>query len=237
MTDTMTPSPEETPVPETALPQEMGNTPPTETPPMDNMPMGEPPAEPSSSEETPSADQPPSATDKSAPTEEGATDVPTFPGQKLQFKGKKGVLEKIADDYVVPISETALDEWVKLNKPEEFKNYIVQVACGMYPTFVVQIKSGLPTRVLLDPYVQVADQVLGEVKTEPNWSDPKWAAALQGAIDPATNRPVPMSLDEWRKHLMMHPGHNWEFTQQAHDKAREFTKALHSSFNGVEGNM
>lgn len=161
--------------------------------------------------------------------------LPTFPGQKLKHKGEEAKFEKLADDYVVPISDQALKEWAKTKDLEGFKQYVIQVACGMYPTFAPQIQSGLPTRVLLDPYIQVAQQVLGPVMSEPNWSDPKWGQALQGGMDPKTGRPVPMTLDEWRKFLMQHPGHGWEYTSQAHDRAQQFVKALHDGFEGRAG--
>jgi hypothetical protein len=221
MTDTMTPPPVDASPPqdiapssasEMAPPQGMENAPTTETLP-------------------PSTNETEEPSGNNAPTDEGATDIPTFAGQKLKHTGKQGVIEKIADDYVIPLSDEALKEWAKLD-PEKFKDYAIQVACGMYPNFAPQIEAGLPTRVLLDPYVQVAQQVLGGVMTEPNWTDPKWSAALQGSIDPKTGRPVPMSLDEWRQFLMKHPGHGWDKTPEAHQRAQQFIQALHDGFRG-----
>ena len=164
-------------------------------------------------------------------TEEGGTGTPTFPGQKLKHKGKEGAIEKIADDYVIPLSDDAMKEWAKGN-PEVFKVYAVQVACGMYPTFAPQIQAGIPTRVLLDPYIQVAAQVLGPVMTEPNWSDPKWSAALQGGIDPKTGRSIPMTLNEWRTFVMQHPSHNFQQSPMAHEAAGNAIEAIHTAFGG-----
>ena len=169
------------------------------------------------------------APEEAAPGVEGHAEVPTFPGQPSKHTGKEGEIEKIANDYVIPISEAAVAEWSKAS-PEEFKKYAEQVAIGMYPTFAPQIQAGLPVRVLLDPYVQVAQQVLGSVMSQPNWTDPKWSAALQGGIDPKTGRPIPMTLDEWRQFLMKHPAHGWDKSPQAMDRVQQFAQILNQAF-------
>lgn len=174
--------------------------------------------------------------DSSAPTEgaPGIPEIPTDPTKAPEHKGAEGEIEKIADDYVIPMSDGAIKSWAKAG-PEEFKKYAEQVAQGMYPNFAAQIAAGIPTRILLDPYIQVAQQVLGPVMSEPNWSDPKWSAALQGGIDPKTNRPIPMTLDEWRKHLMTHPGHGWDKSPQAHERAAQFNQIINQAFSTPGG--
>jgi hypothetical protein len=220
MTDTMTqPEPEETPAtPDAAA----AGTP------------GMPDAEMPNTNPEANEGQPMPASGEAGPDEQGATEIPTNPFLETKHSGKEGEIEKIADDYVIPISDTALKEWAKAT-PEEFKAYAVQVAIGMYPNFAPQIQAGIPTRILLDPYIQVAQQVLGPVMTEPNWSDPKWSAALQGGVDSKTNRPIPMTLDEWRKFLMGHPGHGWEYSPQAHERVAQFKKALNEGFTNRQG--
>jgi len=193
------------------------------------------PAPDEETQETPDAEAPEQApttpADEGAPTMEGATEIPTFPGKEPKHKGKEGEIEKIADDYVIPLSDEAIKDWAKVD-PEQFKAYAEQVAVGMYPTFAPQIQAGIPTRILLDPYVQVAQQLLGPVMTEPNWSDPKWGAALQGGVDPKTGRPIPMTLNEWRTFLMQHPNHNYLQSPHAMERAQNFSDALNASFSG-----
>jgi hypothetical protein len=232
MTDTMTaafpegtgtpmPPPPEPPASRTVAdaPEPAPPADPTQTPPPTDAPTEE--------SDQPTDGQP--ADDQPA-EETGDTGTPTFPGQRLVHTGKVGEIEKIADDYVIPLSDQAMNEWAKSSDSKAFKAYAEQVACGMYPTFAPQIQAGLVTRVLLDPYIQVAQQVLGPVMTEPNWSDPKWSAALQGGMDPKTGRPVPMQLDEWRKFLMQHPGHNWDKSPQAMQRAQQFAQVLNQGF-------
>jgi len=198
-----------------------------------------PDAVPPTSPDQPPTDQAPMPTPEMAaatgPIEGNAPatgDMPTVPSDEKKGGGVKGEMQRVADDYVIPISTPALDEWAKTGDVEQFKAYAVQVAAGMYPNFAPQITTGIPTRILLDPYVQVAMQVLGPVMKQPNWSDPKWSAALNGGIDPKTNRPIPMTLDEWRKHLMTHPGHNWEQSPQAQERASQFSKIINDGFGG-----
>ena len=223
-----------TPLPEITPPASPEETPsPQETPGAAPPSVADTPVAPPSDAEAPEG----GATDESAeggmtpPPEDG---TPTFPGQKLKATGEEAKIEKIADDYVIPLSDEARGEWAKTKDEKGFKAYAEQVACGLYPTFAPQIQAGLPTRVLLDPYVQVAQQVLGPVMTEPNWSDPKWGAALQGGVDPKTGRPIPMTLDEWSKYLVKEPGHGFEFSPAAHERADSFSKALNDAFTGKQ---
>ena len=174
----------------------------------------------------PSEPMPPTA--EPMPSEPMPSDAPD--GEK-KGSPKEEELRKIAEDYVVPVSDNALKVWAdKDNAVKLFEKYIEQMAVGMYPTLAPQIEAGIPTKVLLDPYVMVAEQVLGTAT--PDWTDPKWSAALQGGTDPKTGRPVPMTLDQWRQHLMSDPGHGWEKTPAAHDRVASLIEAIHSSFNG-----
>ena len=181
------------------------------------------------SDDQPTDAQPTDAQPTDAEQPKPEMDVPTNPLEAPTHQGDAGEIEKIAHDYVIPLSDGAIEQWAKAG-PEEFKKYAEKVAEGMYPTFAPQIAAGVPTRILLDPYVEVAKQVLGPAGAVPNWSDPKWSAALQGGIDPKTGRHIPMTLDEWRKHLMTHPGHGWEYTPQAHEKAAQFRQILEQGF-------
>ena len=164
------------------------------------------------------------------------SDIPTVPDENKPT-GTEAEIRKIADDYVIPFSDEGISEWVKALKGKDvsaFRDYAEQVATGLYPTFAPQILMGIPTRILLDPYIQVAQQVLGPIMSEPNWSDPKWSKALQGGIDPKTNRPIPMQLDEWRKFLMTEPGHGWSTTPMAHERVNAFAQELNKQFGGNE---
>ena len=221
MTDTMTPDPavaEQAP----GLPPEQLEPTPSEQPPPPN-PGSEQPPPPN-----------PDAASNQPMSEQSASmsDIPVVPNEK--HVSLEDEIKSIADDYVIPMSESGIRQWADALKDKDikkFKVYAEQVAVGLYPTFEVQISAGLPTRVLLDPYVQMASQVLGPMMTEPDWTDPKWAKALQGGLDPKTNRPVPLPLDQWKQSLMTDPGHGWEFSPAAHKRANDFVSHMQKEFS------
>ena len=137
----------------------------------------------------------------------------------------KGTLEQIAGDNVTP------------EKAKAFEEYIKTTAQGLYPTLAKQIASGIPTAYLLDPYRQVAKQKLGE-DFEPNFqSDPKATRALTGGVDPQTGRPAPMSLDEWKQHIMNEPGFGYHNTTEAIDRVSKVMQEMNTHFSNPGGNQ
>ena len=142
-------------------------------------------------------------------------------------------MKQLAHDYAVPMSEGTLSkiaEDMTPDKAKAFEDYIKTAAQGLYPTLATQIKAGIPTAYLLDPYRQVSKQMLGE-DFEPDFQgDPKSVAALGGGVDPTTGRPAPMSLDQWRSHIKSHPGFGWDQTPAAADEVSNL-------MNGLQGAM
>jgi hypothetical protein len=233
MTDTMTtvndapaaPGPDIQPTPGQAPEPPSPATPESMAPPAD---MG---ASNADAEAMPSTD----ATPAPQPiAEEKPKDISTVPDKK-EPKGIKAEIKNTADDYVIPMSDAAIEQWSKALDGKDvgpFKEYAQQIAVGLYPTLAPQIQMGLPTRVLLDPYIQVASQILGPVMTEPDWTDPKWGAALQGGQDLKTGRPVPMTLDQWGKYLRSDPAHNYADSPQGQDRMQNFLQTMNDAFNG-----
>jgi len=142
-------------------------------------------------------------------------------------------MANMAQLYAVPMSEGALQAIAKDATPEKakaFEEHVKTTAQGLYPSLAPQIAAGIPTAHLLDPYRQVAKQMLGE-SFEPDFiADPKSAAALAGRIDEKTGRPTLMSLDQWKQHIKSHPGFGWDTTPAAHEQIGQVIKALHESF-------
>ena len=154
-----------------------------------------------------------------AETETKETDTKAHEGAEpspLEAEGKKSP-KTIADDYMIPMSDGALLEW---KGKEGFVEYAAMVAQGLYPPLAKQISAGLTTKILLDPYIQIAKKTIGE-DVEPNWDDPLWQAALDGG-DKKSGRPVLMSLKDWEMHLKTTPGSGYENTDQAKKQAQDF---------------
>ena len=148
-------------------------------------------------------------------------------------------LRQMAELYHVPMSEETLKGIaggsVTPEKSKAFEEYIKMTAKGLYPTLAKQIDAGIPTGYLLDPYRQVAKQKLGE-QYEPNFqTDTNANAALTGGTDPTTGRPAPMSLEEWKQHIMSEPSFGYDKTPEAMDKAQKIIAALHDGFTAPRG--
>jgi hypothetical protein len=138
-------------------------------------------------------------------------------------------LKRMAHDYAVPMSDGTMAEIAADLTPEKakaFEDYIKTTAQGLYPTLAPQIKAGIPTAYLLDPFRQISKQMLGD-DFEPDFAaDPKATAALNGGVDPNTGRPAPMSLDQWKGHIRTHPGFNWRETPAANEHAAAILQGL-----------
>jgi hypothetical protein len=145
-------------------------------------------------------------------------------------------LRQMADLYHVPITDETIKGIAGDNltpqKAQAFEEYIKTTAQGLYPTLAPQIKAGIPTAYLLDPYRQIAKQKLGQ-DFEPNFqSDTAASAALTGGTDPTTGRPAPMSLDQWKQHIMTHPSFGYDKTPEAMANAQQVIAALHNNLTG-----
>lgn len=179
--------------------------------------------------------------------------------------------QKIANDYQIPISQLGLGQWVTnaikgvdYADPDEsattystgsaaadagFTAYVQGQAAAMYPQFATQIKQGITTNTLLDPYAQVAASVLGfgsvsgtgnsvsaaaqgdaSASLNIDWSKPQWQKALQGGTNPDTGGPAPMSLDQWRSTLITDPSYGWAKTDDAKNMGAGIADHLLSVF-------
>jgi len=139
---------------------------------------------------------------------------------------------QMAHNYQVPVSQGTVQQIIgESGTPEKakaFEEYLKTSAQGLYPAFAPQIAAGIPTAFLLDPYRQTAKQMLGE-NFEPDFAnDAKSSAALHGGRDEKTGRPTPMSLDQWRTHIMSEPGFGWGRTPDAHQRVNTILNTLKS---------
>ena len=143
--------------------------------------------------------------------------------------------KKMAEMYHVPVSDGTIADIAGTNptpeKTKAFEEYLKTSAQGLYPTLAPQIAAGIPTAHLLDPYRQIGKQMLGENFNPDFIGDPKASAALTGGMHPETGRPAPMSLDQWKQHLMVEPGFGWGYTQQAHDRVNMLLDNLERGLN------
>ena len=143
-------------------------------------------------------------------------------------------LRQLTDLYHVPYSDGTLADIAKDLTPEKFTAFegaVKMQAEGLYPTLAPQIRAGIPTAYLLDPYRQVAKQKLGD-QYEPDFqTNPADTAALTGGQDPKTGSPAPMSLDQWKQHIQTDPQFGYDKTPQAIAQAQSTIQGLHEGLN------
>lgn len=142
--------------------------------------------------------------------------------------GYKEMLD-MANRYMVPMSEDTVKQLAgedASSKASAFEEYLKTTAQGLYPAFANQIKSGIPTAFLLEPYRQVAKKMLGEGFEPDFMNDHNSSAVLQGGIDPASGRAVPMTLDQWKDHIRSTPAFGWQYTDEAHARVNTILGTL-----------
>ena len=142
--------------------------------------------------------------------------------------------ELFAQTHMVPMSEgtmKTITAGIDEAKLEAFKEYIKTTAQGLYPTFAKQIAAGIPTAHLVEPYRQVGKQMLGENFNPDFIADPKSAMALTGGMDPNTERPAPMNLQQWKQHIINHDDFGYAYTPAAHQTANQIIEALNKGFS------
>lgn len=190
--------------------------------------------------------QPPTsvAGEPAEPTAQGAGSAPgdkedqapgdgkaTKPGDEADESKEpedKRTVQEIAQDYLIPISDGAVKEWEA--HPEAYLPYAIETATGLYPTFAAQLKQGLTTQTLVDPYEQVAMQLLGP-GTKIDWTDPKWEKALDGGTS-SSGGPAPMPLSAWRDLLRSDPSYGYDKSPQSHAVADNLAQTINDGFSG-----
>jgi hypothetical protein len=138
----------------------------------------------------------------------------------------KSVLET-ASDYMIPVTGDGVKQWT--GKEDQFADYAREQAKGMYPTFATAIDQGITTRALLAPYEATAQHLLGT--THPDWDNPIWHAAVDGGRTDK-GMPAPMTIDQWRQHIMNTDAFGYQYTPQAKATAQNIVQELHQAMGG-----
>ena len=168
------------------------------------------------------------------------TTEPTSTPVKQEKPMSMNDMKSVLHDYHVPMSDGSLQkllgesEGLVGDKANAFVEHVKMTAQGLFPTLATQIKAGIPTAVLLDPYRQVGKQILGE-QFEPDFiGDTRHAQAIQGSIDPATSRPAPMNLNKWGQYLRTEPTLGWHSTPDGQRRIQKIVDAIHEGFSQGE---
>lgn len=163
------------------------------------------------------------------------------PGAPAPKALKKSDIGKLARAYMVPFSAQAIrhlmgnDAEITPEKAAAFEQYLIKAAIGLYPGFQQQITSGMQPAYLFDPYRQIGKTILGDTFEPDFQTDPKVRAVMDGATDPTTGRPAPMTLEQWSTYLKTNPAFGWAQTPQGQQARLQVLNGVNQGFNAGPG--
>lgn len=146
-------------------------------------------------------------------------------------------LKEIASDYLVPLSNEVIDFWVTkildgTQTQQSFQAYIADQAKSRFPALSQAIDSGISVRKYMDPYFQMAGDLL---EINPSTIDPsqgKWISPLM-SVDPKTGQRVPMSLTDWERTIKTDVSYGYDKTNRARNEAADLNARVGRMFGFV----
>lgn len=158
------------------------------------------------------------------------------------LKSKIGVeLKALTRQFATPMSDDAIQaraaHIISGNSSEEiFRQYLVDQAKARYkdPALAAYLDGGGTVDQYADPYKQMAAQTLGIDPNQVDFSDPKWAAAIN-VKDPKTGDVRSMDYDEWTTYLKQNDNYGWQDTADGRKQAQSFVNDLGVAFGKVAG--
>jgi cell wall-associated NlpC family hydrolase len=142
-------------------------------------------------------------------------------------------LQTQARDYLVPVSDPTLQQWLTnidsgTATIDNYNAYLKQQAESLYPQMKSALDAGVTPNQYVDPYRQIAQQVLGVNASSINFMDPKWIAAINQNT-PDGQRST-MTLDQWTTYIKSNPQYGYQSTigakNQAYDTANQLATLL-----------
>lgn len=137
-----------------------------------------------------------------------------------------------ANEYGVVLSDDAFNKWVSdiatgKESKETFQQYAVTTAKTLFPAIAQQLDAGMTFQQVIDPYKNVASQILELNPNQINFLDPKWAKAVS-LVD--GNQQRMMNFNEWGDYLRQERSFGYEYTSEAQSRAYEVANNLANMF-------
>jgi len=134
--------------------------------------------------------------------------------------------------FGIQLADPSINDWAgkiatgEMNM-QDFDNYARQQAISLFPSLQRDIERGLDVRTIADPYAQHASRVLGINSNQVDFTDPKWAIALNFQDQQGRRA---MTLDEWGRYIRSNEQYGYQFTDDAHNKAYAATTTIARAF-------
>lgn len=148
-------------------------------------------------------------------------------------------LKAAASDYLVPLSDATLTQWTKniidgSVDATSFDAYLKEQAKSLFPGLSSAIDSGVTVKQYVEPYRQIASQLLEINPESVDFTQPKWQTALT-QIDPKSGQRTAMSLSDWQRTLMTDPAYGYANTDNARQVASHIGASLMNEFGFTGG--
>lgn len=144
-------------------------------------------------------------------------------------------LKQTANEYGVVLSQQTFNKWVSdiasgKETKETFQQYALNTAKTMFPALSQQLDAGLTFQQIVDPYKNVAANILEINPDSINFLDPKWSRAVS-MVD--GNQQRMMNYNEWGDYLRQERSFGYEYTSEARSRAYEVSNNLANLFGKV----
>jgi hypothetical protein len=142
-------------------------------------------------------------------------------------------LKNTANEYGVTLSEPVLTKWLTeiatgQQTKETYQTYILETAKKLFPSISGQLDTGQTFQQIIDPYRNVASQIL-EINPETiNFLDPKWTKAI--SLPEQNGQQRSMTFSEWGDYLRQERSFGYEYTSQAQQRAYAVANDLANLF-------
>lgn len=161
----------------------------------------------------------------------GFTYTPGVGGQAGQSATE---IRKLANDYLVPLSDQALSDWTRqivqgTTDIDGFKSYVQEQAKSLFPAMAGAIDRGISVAQYVDPYKQVAARELELSPDQIDLTEPRFRKMFD-KVDDKGNRTA-MTLSESAEYLRTQP--EWRKTRGANERAAAMTESILRNFGKV----
>lgn len=139
-------------------------------------------------------------------------------------------LKAQAGQYLVPLDDGTIGKWSQdmmsgAATPDSFKGYLVEQAKSLFPSLTKALDSGITVQQYVAPYKMIAAKDLEVTPESIDFSQPKYAKALN-QIDGKTGERVSMSTADWQQEIRSNDIYGYSHTKNAVDQAYDVATNL-----------
>jgi len=141
-----------------------------------------------------------------------------------------------AMNFGIKLSDSQITEWSNRiftgkDNEQSFNDFLLNSAKTLFPSLSSGFDRGLSFKQLTDPYAQLASRILEIPDSQVDFTDPKWAAALN--VRDQKGGFGTMSYGDYADYLRSDPRFGWEYTDDAKNRAYTVVNRLGELFGAA----